>query len=286
MFENAYAISSYRRKHKNIRAISRAHSLDIYFERAKNNYLPLKLITSKKLDLISFVSKQGERYWCDFLNTSNMLKRAKTISSQLGVTHNYEIHINSLSSQREFVVLTNCWLQPLKRIDLFIEALSNIDGINIKWYHIGDDYGTGYFDTIKQTCNKYLNTKTNISHDFLGRLEYENVLKFYNDTTVDLFVSTSSTEGVPVSMMEAISFGVPIIATDVGGVSEVVINKQNGYLLSPNPTAKEVSSKIVEFYNLSESERLLLRKNAQSLWKEKYDATKNYPKFIDEMLIL
>ena len=39
---------------------------------------------------------------------------------------------------------------------------------------------------------------------------------------IDLFINTSSSEGVPVSIMEALSVGIPIIATDVGGTKEIV----------------------------------------------------------------
>jgi len=45
-----------------------------------------------------------------------------------------------------------------------------------------------------------------------------------------LFINTSSSEGIPVSMMEAQSFGIPILAMDVGGVREIV-GPQTGRLL-------------------------------------------------------
>lgn len=49
----------------------------------------------------------------------------------------------------------------------------------------------------------------------------------------DLFVNMSLSEGIPVSIMEAISFGIPIIATNVGGNAEIV-NDETGVLIPVN----------------------------------------------------
>ena len=57
------------------------------------------------------------------------------------------------------------------------------------------------------------------------------LVDWYRRNRVDLFISLSSSEGLPVSMMEAISFGIPILATDVGGVSEIV-KRATGRLVS------------------------------------------------------
>jgi len=49
----------------------------------------------------------------------------------------------------------------------------------------------------------------------------------------DIFLSSSISEALPVSIMEAQSSGLPIIATDVGGVKELIINQKNGFIVSP-----------------------------------------------------
>ncbi|MFR4320263.1 MAG: glycosyltransferase [Blautia massiliensis (ex Durand et al. 2017)] len=45
-------------------------------------------------------------------------------------------------------------------------------------------------------------------------------------------MNVSSSEGIPVSIMEATSFGIPGIATDAGGTKEIIRDKENGVLLS------------------------------------------------------
>jgi len=49
----------------------------------------------------------------------------------------------------------------------------------------------------------------------------------------DMFVLASLWEGLPVSIMEAMASGLPVVATDVGGVSEIVVNNETGLLMPP-----------------------------------------------------
>jgi glycosyltransferase involved in cell wall biosynthesis len=49
----------------------------------------------------------------------------------------------------------------------------------------------------------------------------------------DIFILPSYNEGLPISILEAMSFGKPIISTNVGGIPEIVINKHNGFLITP-----------------------------------------------------
>ena len=48
---------------------------------------------------------------------------------------------------------------------------------------------------------------------------------------VDLFVLGSAHEGLPVAVMEALAAGLPVVATDVGGVAEAVVDAENGFLV-------------------------------------------------------
>ena len=85
------------------------------------------------------------------------------------------------------------------------------------------------------------------------------------------------------SIMEAMSCSIPVIATNVGGTSEIV-NNENGLLLNKNFEINDVSKFIENFYNLNINEKEALRKNAYETWSELYDADKNYNNFIKEFL--
>jgi len=58
----------------------------------------------------------------------------------------------------------------------------------------------------------------------------------------DLFVSTSHTEGIPKTLYEAMARGLPIVATDVGGVAQLVTNRVNGLLVQPRDCAAAASA--------------------------------------------
>ena len=64
---------------------------------------------------------------------------------------------------------------------------------------------------------------------FVGYKSQQEVREYLQQT--DVFVLPSFAEGVPVSLMESMATGVPVIATQVGGVSELVDNGVNGYLV-------------------------------------------------------
>ena len=99
----------------------------------------------------------------------------------------------------------------------------------------------------------------------LGWQDAKNILPI-----ADIFLSTSENEGMPIAMIEAQLAGIPIVATDVGSVSEVIINNKTGLLCSKSNT--ELIEAINELAQ-NKSERLKFGKsgkmNALKLFSEK-----------------
>ena len=77
--------------------------------------------------------------------------------------------------------------------------------------------------------------------------------------------------------MEAISFGIPVVATNVGGTSEVVTEK-TGVLVSANPTAEDVAEAI------SGVQQKSLR--PREFWFQNYNADINYSEFSNKLVEL
>lgn len=97
---------------------------------------------------------------------------------------------------------------------------------------------------------------------------------------VDCFITTSSTEGGnPVSIMEALSFGIPIIATSVGGITEMLIDTEN-ILLPPNPSIEEVADALDNLWSRSLESLTGLRERNRLLWQNCFTAEKNYRTFV------
>ena len=110
----------------------------------------------------------------------------------------------------------------------------------------------------------------------------KDIMEFYKINSVNLFITTSETESLPVSIQEAISFGIPIIATNVGGVSEIV-NEKTGYLIDKKFDVKEVASLIGEFKNSSENSASF-RNGVRNFWLNNFEANAVYEDFYQELI--
>ena len=71
---------------------------------------------------------------------------------------------------------------------------------------------------------------------FMKKTDYTEVPKDYR--LADIFVTTSVSDGTPVSLLEAMSSGLPSIATSVGGIPEWITNGENGILVPPRSPEK------------------------------------------------
>ncbi|MCK4261446.1 MAG: glycosyltransferase family 4 protein [Halanaerobiales bacterium] len=94
--------------------------------------------------------------------------------------------------------------------------------------------GTGPMDKELKTIVGML--KLSDSVHFVGHIPFgENLFQVYR--TGDIFVLPTYTEGLPKVLFEAFAFGIPIIATKVGGIPSVISHEENGILINPgSPT--------------------------------------------------
>ncbi len=70
----------------------------------------------------------------------------------------------------------------------------------------------------------------------------------------DAYVMSSAWEGMPMVLLEAEACGLPVVATDVGGNSEVILNNKSGYIVPPGDS-EALAAAIVKMMALSEAER-------------------------------
>jgi glycosyltransferase involved in cell wall biosynthesis len=243
------------------KAIVRFHGGDLYEER-KNGYIPFRKFIFSSIDCFVTVSENGKDYLIE--KYSEIINKEKIKVSRLGVFDN---GLNPMGSEK-FHLLSCSNMISLKRIDLIIIALKNIS-FPIKWTHIG----TGILENELKTLAKSL--PENVETEFKGAMKNLQVIEYYQNTPIDLFINVSESEGVPVSIMEVLSFGIPVLATDVGGTAEIIDN-QVGKLLKKDLKPAEISQEINVFSKTNLSE---LRKNARQRWTERCDAEKNYSEF-------
>jgi glycosyltransferase involved in cell wall biosynthesis len=273
--EKALALGLLKKQFPNLICISRAHGWDVYEERHKQAYLPFRLITINFLTKTYAISKSGQQYLAGKYDLRERIK-----ISRLGTL---KIHTQyESSSANEFNMLSISMVISLKRLDKILNVITKIKHLRIKWTHIGDG---PLIDTINGLAIRKQMENPNFSYLFLGQKSNTEVREFLSSNFVDLFINLSETEGIPVSIMEAQSAGIPVLATSVGGTPEIV-NNENGILVEKDEKDEIIAQKIIAYFNLPEEEKQKKRELSYQNWKENYNAETNFTNFIQTILKL
>ncbi|MGD0411332.1 MAG: glycosyltransferase [Verrucomicrobiota bacterium] len=271
----AYAALRVKRAVPALKVICRAHGCDLYWERHSPAYLPLRKYIADHIDAAYFISEQGRDY---FMRKNQIPNDGRLKVARLGVKGRNVMA--RASSDGVLRILSCSFVAAVKRLDLIAQALAQIDGFEVEWTHIGDG---NEMEELKGLASRLLDRRANIRYSFKGYLRNEQVYDYYAGCSVDALVNVSSSEGVPVSMMEAFAFGVPVLATAVGGVPELV-SRANGFLLPADATAGDVARAIGGMRGLPEAEIQALKANAYDTWRKFCNADVNYMKFAEEVL--
>lgn len=115
---------------------------------------------------------------------------------------------------------------PLLAIKVF-KALKD-QNINAELCMVGPD-NDGSLEKAKQLSNEL-----NIDVQFTGKLSKKEWVKLSNH--YNIFINTTNLDNMPVSVIEAMALGLPIISTNVGGIPFLIKNEEDGLLIKPNDT--------------------------------------------------
>ena len=276
LYNPAYVAACLSEKNPNVvKAVSRAHGFDVY-EYRSYNYLPYRQKIFDQLDGVYCVSENG----VDYLKERYPEYTCKFHCAYLG-TNDYGIETYKRESGMLRLVSCSSCIK-LKRLDLLIDALSLLNGSNIKinWTHFG---GGPLMDDLKFYAKEKL--MDNIRFEFKGTVKNSNIMIAYKNAQYDLFVNVSETEGIPVSIMEAMSFGIPAMATNVGGTSELVLDGVNGFLIDDRISAVEIAKKLLNISRMDDESYFNIRDAARQYWNEKFNSKINYTEFVNREIM-
>jgi glycosyltransferase involved in cell wall biosynthesis len=277
MNDMAGGLAYFKYHHPNVKAFCRAHRWDIYLEKQPARYLPFKNFVVEQLDACYTISQDGGTYiqalTAHRFDTKIKLARLGTLNTK---------QPRQVFNAGKLVIVSCSNVIERKRLHLIINALSQIDDIEISWTHIGEG---PLRKEIEALAASELGNKQNISYRFAGQMGNKQLLEYYAGNIVDLFINVSESEGVPVSIMEANSFGIPAVATNTGGVAELV-DDGSGFLLEVDSSSKTIAETIMRYYGLSDEAKQNMRSNAYKVWNTKYNAQNNYKEFVADILAL
>jgi glycosyltransferase involved in cell wall biosynthesis len=250
-------------------AVARTHSGDLYEEHVSiRNSILLRHYQVYWLDRVFPVSAMGGEY----LALRYPRSRASIKTYYLGTADPGCINPHPVN---EFVIVSCATFRHHKRIHRVAEALLHVR-CPVTWVHFGDER-LGQKDPAMadyMRIREQLLQSPHVRFVPMGYRANADVMEYYKSHSVSLFVSLSRYEGIPVSMMEAISFGIPVLSTDVGGCREIV-NERTGILI-PLDTPVEEVARIIEDFGRSRFLTTESRADVRAYWQERFNAEHNY----------
>ncbi len=269
--DSAYLLSRWKARGIISKAISRAHGYDLYAERHPRNYLPYRSFICHSLDRVICISTHGKNRLTD--NYPHLKNKFKVFL--LGVSNQASIQTQKPTPFRIVSIST---IIPLKNLQILIQAIEKLDNVQLEWHHLGRGNGDAYEDSILQMADTLLSQKPNISFRFHGFIPPEKVMETLKELRPHVLVNSSHFEGIPVSMMEACSLGIPVIGPQIYGVPEIIKNGINGFTFFP-VNADSLRQAIAKMTDLTESTYAEMRLNARALQQAEFNAERNHLEF-------
>lgn len=166
-----------------------------------------------------------------------------------GINTNYFKRNGIKKKQKKFVIGMACRINKLKFYDLISKSLKSdlLKDLNIQFSlaGTGEDLENFKKRIIKMNLEKKIKC--------LGYLDEVALKKWYRN--LDLYIQASVGEGMPISLLQAMSINVPVIGSRVSGTKTLLKKKNVGLLFNNN--IDDLAKKISFFYYLSEKRKLI-----------------------------
>ena len=243
-------------------AISRIHGFDLYAD--QNPYIRFRPFQVRNLDAILPISAHGSEYLKKLFPQS--ADRFHTF--KLGVGNR---NLNPFSATDIFTIVSCSAIASHKRVKEIATVVSGLDK-PARWIHFGNG------PELEAVMKIAIGAHEHIKIELRGAVPNDEILNFYETNCVHLFLNFSVVEGIPFSIMEAISFGIPVLGVDIGGISEIVTPK-TGILLGPKALNLDLRDGINQFRDL-EIFNPTFREGVKNFWAGNFDENHNFTQFI------
>lgn len=271
MDTNAFAAALLRKETPEMKLVVRSHGGDLYNERWESGSIAFRETVYEAAESLVFISEHGKSY----ASTHYPKYSSKMKLFRLGV----EDYGSSPTTNfpNIFQIVSCSSLIPLKRVKLIAEVLNQCSA-PICWTHFGGE------KTAVDALQKSLpNLRNKFEIVWKGKVKNEQVHSFYAAHHVDLLINLSSSEGIPVSIMEAISFGIPVFANAVGGIPEIVQEK-TGVLILDGLSIKQIAALLDQFLKAGATRNEVFRNGVRFFWSQHYSAVQNHGLMVEHLL--
>lgn len=148
-------------------------------------------------------------------------ERVEIIRNGIQIPHSETV---AKKEVKPFVIGSSGRLFPVKDYPLMIEianSMTKSDNADIRFEIAGDGP--------ELSALKILISRYGLQGQFSLRGHLDDMQSFYQG--LDLYLNTSVHEGIPMAILESIAYGLPIVASNVGGIKEIIKNGQEGFLI-------------------------------------------------------
>lgn len=229
----------------------------------------IKLVFSKA----DWIVCQGQS-WKDFflteiksLNSDKLIIINNWINPEL-----YSDRIKYIPTERIIITYIG-WFEEFKGIQDVIQVIdminSDIDLVSKVEFRLAG-MGSKY-----QEISNQINSKSYKNVVLLGWVKNEDKTRLLKDT--DIYLQLSHVEGFPNSILEAMASGKAVLCTNVGAVSDLVIDGENGFTVPPHDPAEAFKKLLVLIED--QSFRLTMAKNAEKTVRNKFVLEQAVEKF-------
>lgn len=242
-----------------MRIWGRLNGFDLYNERNSSDRQPFQRVMRDHCSKVLFGASTAQDYFIRHFGPEKT--SGQYMLNRLGVSEG--VRFSRLRSLHPFLLVSCSNVIPLKRVSLIADAVSRLGNPDICWVHFGDGQDLPMIKSIidKAQCNAWLP----------GAVSNDRVLSFYREHAVGCFIALSETEGgCPVSLQEALSFGLPAIVTAAGGAQYEGVD-ENGVLLPDSIDADDVAAAIEEVFQLDDSSWTRMSNRSLEIWRERFD---------------
>jgi glycosyltransferase involved in cell wall biosynthesis len=164
------------------------------------------------------------------IQPSKIIKIPNGVDGKIFKLIDRQIARQCLGIDKDVILLLSVgWLIPRKGYHYVIQALPYLQKIhpNIQYVIIGGDTTTGEYKKFLITLSEKLKVKHLVS--FIDILPQDKLSLWMN--AADVFCLPSEKEGWGNVALEALSCGTPVVAHNVGGINQMIINGVNGFIL-------------------------------------------------------
>ena len=262
MSYDGYAAALGKRRDPRRRAIARGHHFDINPAANPMNPYLMKGFTARWLDAIYPISQDA----LACLRACGPMPEDKLRVLALGSSGEEatERFPAPVYQDGVFRLVSCAAVIERKQIPVLIDALAMWGEGRVRWTHIG---GGPDEQAVRAYAAQRLGDRHHIEFEITGHVTPEQVQQYYQAQPFDVFVNTSRSEGVPVSIMEAMRAGVLTVAPRINGIPELV-DQDVGMLYEPQDGAQGVYEALLTLRNLPREAAEQMRAAAQARWNE------------------